>query len=452
VSSSFRTPPVSSSDSIDLFALSQAIWQQKWLVVLAAAGVGLVATIYAFVVTPEYHVSSVLRPAAINELDALNRSDVYKLPPSAALTKVGASLESYDTRLGFFRANRKLFEEFERPGRTLEQSFEEFNTDSIKLVLPNPKNADSLSAYVKLSMNYPKGMDGVAILNGLIDYAITIERQQIAKDMDVIVNNRLNEIKGKLDAARSSYDNEKEAKIASLVEADTIRRAQLQDELSAFRAQLKTRRSDRLAQLNEAIGIARSLGIKKPTTPSSLGESDRGGSSSVMRTEINNQQIPLYFMGVEALEAERASLLQRKSDDFTEVRIAQIGKELQLLETNRQIEVLNRRENEDMFLRDVEPLRAEEARLRNLNVDISRIKLVTIDRLALEPLAPIKPRKVLVIALGMLLGVMLGGALAVFRYIISLREGGGGKMAHPVTPVAMDVPIGANQREGIENS
>ncbi|MCF5518098.1 Wzz/FepE/Etk N-terminal domain-containing protein, partial [Pseudomonas sp. PA-3-6E] len=185
MSSSFRVPPVPlSDDQIDLFALSQAIWRQKLRIGMVAVGFGLIAAAYAYTATPEYHVSSVLRPAAINELDALNRSDIYKLPPGAALKKVGASLESYDTRLGFFRENRKLFEEFERPGRTLEQSFEEFNADSIKLSLPDPKKADSLSAYIKLSMNYPKDVDGVAILNGLVDYAIKTERQQIANDME----------------------------------------------------------------------------------------------------------------------------------------------------------------------------------------------------------------------------------------------------------------------------
>ena len=160
-----------------------------------------------------------------------------------------------------------------------------------------------------------------------------------------------------------------------------------------------------------------------------------------MRTEINNQQIPLYFMGVDALEAEKTALSLRKSDDFTEGRIAQISKELQLLETNRQIEVLNRRENEDMFLRDVEPLRAEQARLANLNVDISRIKLVTVDRLALEPLAPVKPRRVLVVTLGMLLGAILGIFLVVFRYIIFLNISSGEKMTRPMTSVMMDAPV-----------
>lgn len=418
-----RIPGGSSSDEIDLFALFQAIWQQKKIIIAATVVSGLVALGYVYTVTPEYQVTSVLRPAAINELDALNRSGVYTLPPSEALLKVGASLESYDSRLGFFRDNQELFTQFKRPGRTLEQSFEEFNRDSLKLVLPDPKKADSLSAFIALELNYPKGVDGVQILNGFVDYAVKAEREQIASDLKVIVNNRLTELKGKIDAARSSYEMGKEARIAKLQEADNLKRAQLQDELKALRQQLKVVRTDRMAQLTEAIGIAKSLGIQKPTTPSALGDSARMGDSSVMRTEINNQQIPLYFMGVEALEAERSALQQRKTDDFTEGRIAQIARELQLLQSNREVEVLKQRQNEDVFLSGVEPLRAEVVRLGNLsNLDISNLKLVSVDRKALEPMRPVKPQKALILALGVLLGAILGVLIVLIRHLLGTRR------------------------------
>ena len=418
-----RIPGGSSSDEIDLFALFQAIWQQKKIIIAASVVSGLVALGYVYAVTPEYQVTSVLRPAAINELDALNRSGVYTLPPSEALLKVGASLESYDSRLGFFRDNQELFTQFKRPGRTLEQSFEEFNRDSLKLVLPDPKKADSLSAFIALELNYPKGVDGVQILNGFVDYAVKAEREQIASDLKVIVNNRLTELKGKIDAARSSYEMGKEARIAKLQEADNLKRAQLQDELKALRQQLKVVRTDRMAQLTEAIGIAKSLGIQKPTTPSALGDSARMGDSSVMRTEINNQQIPLYFMGVEALEAERSALQQRKTDDFTEGRIAQIARELQLLQSNREVEVLKQRQNEDVFLSGVEPLRAEVVRLGNLsNLDISNLKLVSVDRKALEPMRPVKPQKALILALGVLLGAILGVLIVLIRHLLGTRR------------------------------
>lgn len=422
MSSSFRVPPISTADEIDFYALCRSVCQHKVLILSVTILVGAAASAYAFLALPEYQVSSVLRPAAINELDALNRSEIYQLPPGDALIKVGASLESYEVRLGFFRANQKLFSKFERPGRTLEQSFEEFNLNSVNLIVPDAKKASSLSAYIKLEMNYPEGVDGVAILNGFVQYAIIKQRQQIAADMEVLIKNRLNELSGKLDAARSSYEIDKAARIAKLNEGDILKRAQLQDELKALRAQLKTQRVDRVAQLNEAIVIAKSLGIQKPTTPSSMGDVAARGGQSVMRTEVNNQQIPLYFMGVDALLAERTALLQRTSDDFTEVRIAQIAKDLQLLQVNREVEVLEQRKNEDLFVSGVQPLRAEEVRLRGLNIDMSGLKLVTVDKEAIEPLGPVKPKKALLIIMGLVFGLISGVALAMVCGAIQNRR------------------------------
>ncbi|WP_338487009.1 GNVR domain-containing protein [Pseudomonas trivialis] len=399
-----------------------AVWRQKKLVLGCALLTGVLGAGYAFLAPKTYEVSSVLRPAAINELDALNRSEVYKLPPADALAKVGAQLDSYEARLGFFRSHEQLFTAFQKPGQSLEQSFEDFNRNSVNLILPDPKKSDSLSSYIRLELQYPSDVDGVAILNGFVDYAIASEREQVGADLKVIVNNRLNELKGKIDAARANYETEKESKIAKLLEDDRLKRARLQDELSALRLQMKMERTNRLAELAEAISIAKSMGIKTPTTPSSMADASRSGSSQVMRTEVNNQQIPLYFLGTEALEAERTALQQRTSDDFTNPRIAQIGKELQLLETNREVEVLRKRGNEDIFLQDVEPLRAEVARLRNLNIDMSNLKLVTVDRRAQEPLAPIKPKKAIILAVSLIAGLALGMLIALIRHLISSRN------------------------------
>ncbi|MGZ9706113.1 LPS O-antigen chain length determinant protein WzzB [Pseudomonas sp. GNP013] len=410
------------SDEIDLFELLHAVWRQKKLVLGCALLTGVLGAGYAFLAPKTYEVSSVLRPAAINELDALNRSEVYKLPPADALAKVGAQLDSYEARLGFFRSHEQLFTAFQKPGQSLEQSFEDFNRNSVNLILPDPKKSDSLSSYIRLELQYPSDVDGVSILNGFVDYAIASEREQVGADLKVIVNNRLNELKGKIDAARANYDTEKESKIAKLLEDDRLKRARLQDELSALRLQMKMERTNRLAELAEAISIAKSMGIKTPTTPSSMADATRSGSSQVMRTEVNNQQIPLYFLGTEALEAERTALQQRTSDDFTNPRIAQIGKELQLLETNREVEVLRKRGNEDIFLQDVEPLRAEVARLRNLNIDMSNLKLVTVDRRAQEPLAPIKPKKAIILAVSLIAGLVLGMLIALIRHLISSRN------------------------------
>lgn len=407
-----------SSDEIDLLTLVHSLWQQKAVITLVTLLVGLAAAAYIFFVTPEYQVQSVLRPASIKDLDALNGTGVYSLAPEQALQRVGAALESYESRLEFFRAHEGLFEELREPDRSLEQTFESFNRDAFKMLQPDPKKTDSLSDYVGIQLTYPAGINGVALVNGLVEDVVQSERQRIAADLGTVIQNRLNQLELKITAARASYEASKEAKIAELLEADNLKRAELQDELKALRQQLKTRRDNRISQLDEAIRIAKSLGIGKPTTPSALGEGERAAQGSVIRTEVNNQQVPLYFMGSEALDAERNTLLQRRSDDFTDPRIAQIAKELSLLENNRQVEVLNKRENEDLFLKNLARWREEAARLRNVQFDITDLKLVTVDQMALEPLKPIKPKKVLILTFGLVLGAMLGLFIALLRNIM----------------------------------
>ncbi|MDT4867655.1 G-rich domain on putative tyrosine kinase [compost metagenome] len=164
--------------------------------------------------------------------------------------------------------------------------------------------------------------------------------------------------------------------------------------------------------------IADQLGISKPTTPSALGENAREVQGSVIRTEVNNQQIPLYFMGSETLKAERAALRARRSDDFTEPKIAEIQANLSLLANNRQVEILKQRENEDLFFKNLVKLRGEKARLEELKVDFSRLQLVHVDQIATTPQDPVKPRKTLILAVGLVLGLMLGTSIALVRSVV----------------------------------
>lgn len=409
------------SNEIDLVDILQVLWRQKVLIISIATLVAAVAALYAFLTTPVYEVQSVLRPALIKDLDELNSSGIYELKPEDALKRVGASLDSYEIRRSFFEVNKDLFEGLRQEGQPLEQAFDTFSRESFNLLLPDPKKANGLTEYVGLQVAYPKGMNGVAIVNGVVAHAIEVERQRIAADYQVVIQNRLNTLARQIQAARVSYEADKSSKIAKLGEDDTLQRALLRDELRALRQQLKTHRTNRIAQLDEAIRIADSLDIRRPTTPAAMGDTERSvaaGASSIIRTEVNSQDIPLYFMGTEALEAERKALLQRRSDDFTEPRIAEIAKELQLLENNREIEVLQSRQQEDLFLSELAKLREEEARLKGLTLDLNALRLVRIDQPAVEPERPVKPQKLLILVLGGVLGGMLGIFIALVRGLL----------------------------------
>lgn len=406
-------------DEIDLVELFQSLFKQKYLILAVAGVVTLVAVAYAFLATPYYRVQSVVRPVDRGSLDELNGTGVYELTPTEALNLVGAGLSSYENRLAFFRDNQELFTGLIEPDRSLEQIFEEFNSSAFTMLQVDPKKASGQSEFVGLSLTYPRGVDGVEVVNGLVAFVLDAERARIDADLKVLIANRLFNIEQKIEAARASYEASKESQIAVLLEQDSLSRAQLQDELQALRAELKTRRQSRIMVLDEAIQIAESLGIEKPTTPSSMSDSQRQGQ--VVRTEVNSREIPLYFMGSEALKAERDALSARRSDDFVEPRISEIEKELALLDHNRQVEVLEKRENEDIYLKDLAEWRQEAAQLKGVKFDSSQLRLVRLDQQAIEPLKAAKPKKALIIVLGFGLGLMLGIFVALLRNIVRPR-------------------------------
>ncbi|PWE47459.1 Wzz/FepE/Etk N-terminal domain-containing protein [Pseudomonas prosekii] len=403
---------------IDIAELLRSLWKQRGIILIFTALSTSIAVTYALMAQPQYKVQNYVRPVASAELDMLNETGLYKIQPEEALRRIGSSMESYDVRLKFFLANPELLAPLKSPGKSIEETIENFNTKSFTVEQIDPKKTANLSDAIQLGVEYPAGIDGVTIVNSFTDFVVKREKEKVESDFRVLVANRTGQVEGKLVSKKAAYEAEKESKIAELLEKDQLKKEKLHDELKALRQQLQTRRQNRIKQLDEAIAIAKKLGIVNPTTPSALGESSQVRQGNTIRTEVSNQQIPLYFMGQSALEAERATLLSRNTDDFTEPRVDEIQKELSLLTTNREVALLRQRGNEELFLKGLSEIREELAHLRNLHVDFDQFNLVNIDRIASPPQGPIKPKKALIVGVGLILGLLLGILLAGVRAIL----------------------------------
>lgn len=410
-------------DEIDLFEIFQDIWREKLLVVIIGFITTLLAVVYALIATPVFQTSSILKTAQLKDLDELNNTGVLQLTEKEALNRVVSSLESYDLRLNFFKENQNLFAGFIKEGISLEKSFEAFNKSSLKIVKPDPKKLDSFNQYIGLELQYGNKINGPEVVNGLVKFAIDYEKDRLKEDFLTVVENKLNKLHRDLSVMRAGYASDKEIQIAKLLEKDSLKKLQLEDELEAIRFTLKQQRENKITKLDEAIGIAQSLGIKKPTTPSSFNENAKQSfSGNVIKTEVNNQEIPLYFLGTDALKAEKDILLARENDDFVSGRIVEIKKELKLLENNRQIQILKQRENDDLFLAELSKLLEKIHRLENLNIDFNKLNLVKIDQLALDSNNKIKPKKSLIVAVGFVLGGLLGIFAALITSAVRKRR------------------------------
>ncbi len=59
------------------------------------------------------------------------------------------------------------------------------------MLQPDPKKDDELSPYVGIQLTYPAGVDGVAIVNGLVALAVRAEREKISSDLKGLIQESL---------------------------------------------------------------------------------------------------------------------------------------------------------------------------------------------------------------------------------------------------------------------
>ncbi|WP_458128161.1 LPS O-antigen chain length determinant protein WzzB [Pseudomonas sp. Z2-11] len=173
------------------------------------------------------------------------------------------------------------------------------------------------------------------------------------------------------DWVRTYVDNAGAATKKELI-SDVTREAQVnarntEQMINRLRETARNQREDNIQVLSEALAIAQAVDLKKPVIIS-------GKSPTEMPTGINGQA--LYMRGSDALEAEIHNLKIRVSDD--------------------------------PFISNLRPLQAKHNFLSTLNLEQTDISVYRQDGPVIVPDSPIKPNKSLIIALGMILGLMLG--------------------------------------------
>ena len=129
--------------------------------------------------------------------------------------------------------------------------------------------------------------------------------------------------------------------------------------------QAVVKRKDRIEVLSEQAKIARSLGLIGP-----------GKGKAYSRERLENQYTVQYLRGEKSLLLEIKLLRNRKSD----------------------APFIN-------FLRDKE---RELARLEKIHIDPKSVSVMRVDQTAFPPNSPIKPKRIRIIMLSVLLGLFIG--------------------------------------------
>lgn len=332
---------LSGSDEIDLVELVQGIWRQKLWVVMVAIPVIALGLAYVMLVSPVYEAKLYIRPPTQNEIAQLNfgRGEGTGLAPLSAKDVYSIylkSLQSEAVRDKFFRnAFLPTLTQDERAG-SRDALYTQFN---------------SMLTVALVARDIPDR------------YVITasLEDPRLAA---IWVSNY----------AEMAADRAKEELLGGTRSDISILADNLEQQIRASLASAANQRADQIAQLNEALRIAKSIGLEKPpiisNTLSSEVSAGMGGALTYMR-------------GTKALEAEIANLEARPSND-------------------PYIPNLRERQEKLNFL-------------RNLKIDPSLVAMYQQDGAVSPPDKPVKPRKAIIMAFAVLAGIVIGACVALGR-------------------------------------
>lgn len=173
-----------------------------------------------------------------------------------------------------------------------------------------------------------------------------------------------------------------EAELIKNVTAEAAVRARnLEQRIVGLRETAQRVREDRIQQLREALKIAEAIGLTSPSINST--------AAVDITVETGNKMD--YQRGSKALAAEVKALESRASDDA--------------------------------FISDLRSLQMRYSFYRKLDIDPESISVYRQDGSVEVPQSPIKPRKALILLLGIIAGGMLGGFMALIRFaVIRSRE------------------------------
>ncbi|WP_079226956.1 LPS O-antigen chain length determinant protein WzzB [Pseudomonas putida] len=332
---------LSGSDEIDLVELVRGVWRQKlWMALVAVPVIG-VALAYVMLAAPVYEAKLYIRSPTQNDIAQLNfgRGEGTGLTPLSAKDVYSIymkALQSEAVRDKFFRnAFLPTLTQDERKG-SRDALYAQFN---------------GMLTVAQAARDVPDR------------YVITasVEDPRLAA---IWVSNY----------AEMAADRAKDELLSGTRSDISIMADNLEQQIRASRASASNQRADQIAQLNEALRIAKSIGLEKPpiisNTLSSEVSAGMGGALTYMR-------------GAKALEAEIANLEARSSND-------------------PYIPGLRERQEKLNFL-------------RNLKIDPSLVAMYQQDGAVSPPDKPVKPRKVIIMLLAALVGIGMGACVAIGR-------------------------------------
>ncbi len=355
------------NSGLDMIELVQKLWTQKWLIAGVTLFVLSLSLWHAITSTPIYQsTASVIAPKR-SDIAAYNEA---RLSIASAVGRVLGGNESAESPPPVF---------------TTEEVYNAFRRNLFSASLRNSFFTSYYLPYLGEGLNEDQAARG-RLLSDFKQVLVVREPDPQQRPGYFEVSVELDDpaiaaqwANGYIAAAGERAEKDMSDDISSEVEN---RRRMAVQQIKAMRDYASAQRNDRVAQIEEALQVALALGIDAPQITAG-----RVNADSELAAFVEGNL--MYMRGANALKAE--------------------------------LDVLRNREVNDPFVPELRRLESRLEMLRNISVNPDSVAVYSIDGVAEIPDTPIRPRKAMIVALGLILGVVLGVGIALARIIVRER-------------------------------
>ncbi len=347
------------NNQVDLVELIQKMWIEKWLIIRITVAVTLTAAAYVFLTPSVYRAQTAVIPPSVGDIAGFNMArnilnSSNIVENSGPEGTASASYKEFTTKDVYSIFTRNL---------QSDQSKRQFYRD---VYLPSLSEEEKKAPQDALYQDFLRQFYITAPATTQSDrFLISVEGGDPAQAADWV--GRYIQDVGKRSLQEMLGNTQSEIQVQG---------HNLMQQIESIRYSAKVRREDRLMRLKEALKISQAIGLENP--PMISGQMNNQ-LSAIMDGSLT------YMRGAKALKAEIDALTQRASDD--------------------------------PFVPELRRLQEQHALYASLRVQPERVAVYRLDGTIEIPDEPIKPKKLLIVILAVLLGLILGSFVALIKVI-----------------------------------
>lgn len=406
-------------DEISLFDLLRVLLKRKLTILGLTALTTLIAVAYALLSPSVYEAQSILLPPTEKQVGSFSIQGVQGAQGFQITVSVEQAFNSFKQHL--YSARRQVFQDMnllkvfagriDENTNNEERVFSGFN-ESLTIVALKGKKDEFLIPITTVSMEGSDPELIAEIINHLVQTASKNAIAELVSNIEAKVSSRKNFLVEQIQLLKDRNTKQIHDELGRRRKETQYEQATLNNRIDALREKALHVREGKIFLLSEQAQIAHKLGIKDPYIP-----------GTGIYTEVNIEgNDPLFLRGERSLLAEIKVLQERVTDDPYISELRPLQTKISLLEKNKSLEESRIKNTPSTFLGAIRGNESELTRLKMVSLDPRSVSVVQVNQTAFPSESPIKPKRRLIVALGAVLGLMIGVFGALFLNFLEKQK------------------------------